>query len=304
MVTIQQNSNQLVIKQNIKHNNTGSIIIGFIFSSVFLPPFLLLPLSMIFSIRHHTLNCKRIEPTQVTCQIQETITVINQTRETNSINLIGVETISREESDEDGTYTVYQIQLISKTESLNFGNSRRDKAEIGEISQQIKSFLADSNRNSLQVTQKNFVFFISVSVFLLIWYSSLIFSLISNISRFLSVSLVETWDFDRKLQKLILTKKLVFNRQRKFEYSLVGKSHLELEEIKFSNYNIVYQFYLVLDSGEKLTLNSEPHLPPYNSSYFSKDKDELEKIFKTIGEFMNWNQEIVQENKKIRCKTS
>ncbi|HLP90979.1 MAG TPA: hypothetical protein VK184_20640 [Nostocaceae cyanobacterium] len=283
MVTIQQNSNQFVIKQN----NTGSTIFWFIFSSVFLTPLLFLSLDFISLIRHHTLNCKRIEPTQVTCQIQETITIINQTRETDSINLIGVETISIEKSDEDETYTVYQIQLISKTESLNFGKSDINKAKISEIAQKIKSFLADSNRNSLQVTQKT-GFNIFGSVVFLIWYGSLISTLISSIYRFLTTSLVETWDFDQKLQKLILTKKLVFNRQRKFEYSLVGKSHLEIEETKDSEGDSVFNFHLVLDSGEKVILNYP--------------KDEIDNLFKMIGEFMNWNQEIITENKKIRCQ--
>ncbi|HLO83384.1 MAG TPA: hypothetical protein VK203_00040 [Nostocaceae cyanobacterium] len=283
MLKIQQNSDHLVIRQDKALSN----ILGYTLLSVFLIPFFIFPLSFISSFlpRQQTLKCTRSEPIQVNCQVQETIKVINQNKEISSINLTGVEIITH--SDQEENYQVYQLQLISKTEKFNFGYSRLYQSEISPLAQKINSFLTNPTQRSFQLTQENNVpeGVNYMLIFFIFWYGILIISVLTITFSFFSCPLVEMWVFDRKCNKLILTKQFIFKLQNKSEYALSGKSYLETEYIKDSDGD-EYHLRLILESGEKLTLNC-----PNN---------EVNQMFQVVGEFLQWKQQNTNGNKNIR----
>ncbi|MCM0593961.1 MAG: hypothetical protein ACSI46_06395 [Gloeotrichia echinulata DVL01] len=233
--------------------------------------------------QQQTLNCTRLEATQVNCRVQEKR--INEKNEKPPIQLTGAELIEQEEFGENGSYKVYQIELYSKTGKQYFGYGKQDNAELKTVVNQINLFITNPNQRIFQVQQSkmsqdslssSMIWFI-VSLMLLVFS---IYSLYRNIQGIFFYPVDKTWDFDRNLNKLTVTEKFLFNRRKKTEYSLAQPS-LEINSYDYidsdGDEHTTYTLYFISDEKEKLVL------------YLGISQELAEQWHDVITEFLNLN---------------
>jgi hypothetical protein len=273
MKILEKTSNKLVIQQKKS--------IGNIFALALLTPFLLIglmPLLVTFMLlpSHQTLRCTRVKPAHVNCQIEKYVIGI-KSNEIALTQITGAEVIEQEESNDDGTYKVYQIKLYTKYQSNNFGITKTDKVTTKEITKQINNFVANSQQQTFQVTKVDqsltetgvpiigFLFFTtfwSGSMGLIIW-------------SILSSAWVENWDFDKKHHQLKVTKWFLIKTKTK-QYSLLGQLSLKIDDFeKDSDNDTLYKLNLILNCGEKIIWN------------FGLNNSEAEKLGNEIGQLLN-----------------
>jgi hypothetical protein len=287
MEIIQHNSAHLIIKHNYPLPTLKEKIVVFTIS--ILP---LLPFYMVIP-KQQKLNCDRLEPKQVICTVQEK--AFFQKDEILSIQLKKVTIVQETRSEGEGEkdYQVYQIQLHSKTGVNNFGYATRNGTEIGEMANQINSFLANSNQRNFQVTQQSNSWWTVAGFFLSggIWFS--IFMKLGFWRAFDPI-LNETWDFDKTQNKLVIHKFFSHNRRTETEYLFLAQSWLEIISQKDSDDNNIYSFNLQLEPGKYVTL-----LKCVNDT---KREKEAEELFELIGNHLDWNRSKSIENRKARYR--
>ena len=201
----------------------------------------------------YTLECSRIESTQVICQINHQ----------SSIHI--------EKAENKKTVTANG----SNNEPIRFGYSTYMKGEIDEIVEKINMFVANSNLSSFSIEQgKNWgqVAALAMLLFIpfliirkMIWRSPL------------SIPLREKWDFDIQQHKLIITKLFEKNKTESNEYSLLGEVKVQKLNLDNEDKNINHELKIILDSGESLEL------------YSGNNKEKAENLYNEITSFMNSN---------------
>jgi hypothetical protein len=273
MNIVKKTSDRLLLQENR--------IIGYVSLLAFLTPFLvagLIPLIGILASlpRYQTLKCNRIEPTQVNCQVQKHIVGIKSQDKTFT-QVTGTEVIEQEESNDDGTYKVYQIKLYTKTQSSNFGEATTDEVETKAITKQINTFLANPQQQTFQVIKVDqslgkavemIAFFL---VFAIFW-NGMIYLFIWGI---FSSACVESWDFDKTQNQLAITQWFLIKRKTK-KYSLLGQISLKIDDSQNDSDNdTLHKLNLILNSGEKVIWD------------FGTNKTKTEKLGNEIAQFLN-----------------
>jgi hypothetical protein len=273
MKIIRKTSDRLLIHQNR--------IIGNIFVFAFMTPFLLaglIPFLIILASlpRQRTLNCQRIEPTQVNCRVEKDVIGI-KSEEITSTQVTSSEVIEQEVSTDENTYKVYQIKLYTKTQSSDFGETTRDEAETRAISKQINTFLATPQQPTFQVTKVDQSLTEAVSMIIIL----LVFATFWNgivglfIWGILFSAWVENWDFDKTQHQLRVTQWFLIKRKTK-QHSLLGQVSLKIDDSqKDSEDDTLYKLSLILNSGEKIIWN------------FGTNKNKAEKLRNEIGQLLD-----------------
>jgi hypothetical protein len=280
MKIIQKTSDRLIIQENNISQNlfilafvlfVGLISLDGIFKSSLDGIFKSLP-------RHQTLNCQRIEPTQVNCRVEKYVIGI-KSEEITSTQVTSSEVIEQEEST-DETSKVYQIKLYTKTQSSDFGETTRDEAATRAISNQINTFLATPQQPTFQVSKVDqssteggvpILFILFVAIFVYGCLGLAIWSLLYH-------TCVETWDFDKTQHQLEITQWFLIKRKTKQpkQHSLLGQLSLKIDDSqKDSEDDTLYKLNLILNSGEKIIL------------YFGTNKTKAEMLSNEIGHFLN-----------------
>jgi hypothetical protein len=279
MNIVKKTSDRLLLQENN--------IIVYLFLLVFFIPFGWIGLMSLIHILeslpyHQTLKCDRIEPTQVNCRVQKHIIGI-KSQETTFTQVTGSEIIEQEESNDDGTYKVYQIKLYTKTQSSNFGIPTTDEAGTRAIAKQINTFLANSQQQTFQITKVDQSLSEAVGkiavllVFFIIWTgipSLMILGIFSS-------ALVENWDFDKTQNQLRITQYFLIKRKTK-EHSLIGQLSLQIDDSeKDSENDTLYKLNLILASGEKIIID------------LATNKQKVENLGNEIAQLLNFKVEKV-----------
>jgi ASC-1-like (ASCH) protein len=274
MKIIQKTSDRLIIQDT----PIRDFMISFLFVG-------LMPLIAIFESlpRQQTLNCQRIEPTQVNCRVEKDVIGI-KSEEITFTQVTGAEVIEevieQEESTDENTYKFYQIKLYTKTQSSDFGETTRDEAETRAISKQINTFLANPQQQVFQITkvdqsltETRDAIFVSL-FFATFWYGFVgLFLFILGI--LFSASWVKNWNFDKTQHQLRVTQWFLIKRKTK-EHSLLGQVSLKIDDSqKDSEDDTLYELNLILNSGEKIIWN------------FGTNKTKAEKLRNEIGQFLD-----------------
>jgi hypothetical protein len=273
MNIIRKTSDRLIFNENK--------IISNIFAFAFLTPFILaglMPLVDILALlpRHQTLNCQPVEPSQVNCRVQRHIIGIKLS-EITLTQVTGSEVIEQEESNDNGTYKVYQIKLYTKTKPSDFGEITTNEAETRAIAKQINTFLTNPQQQTFQISKVDHSLTQPVNgiifslFFTAVWYG--VVGLV--IWRILFSAWVENWDFDKTQHQLKVTQWFLIKRKTK-EYSLLGQLSFKIDgSEKDSDNGTLYKLNLIFNSGEIIIWD------------LGTNKKKAEKLSDAIAQFLN-----------------
>lgn len=160
----------------------------------------------------------------------------------------------KEESNDNGTYKVYQVKLYTKTQSSYFGETTTNQAETRAIAKQINTFLANPQQQTFQVTKVNQSLaeaggtIIFLLLFTIIWDGivGLMFWAI------LASTWMENWNFDKRQNQLKVTQWFLIKKKTK-EHSLLGQLSVKIDGSETDSDNdTIYKLNLILNSGEKI----------------------------------------------------
>jgi hypothetical protein len=257
MKIIHNTSERLIIEQ-------GDLYLGYLRNlgcSVYLLTLLSLPilpasLQKIFT--PEILKCNRIEPTQVNCEINKKLLTKVTGAEVKKI--------------EDDEATIYQVQIYSKGQPINFRDTFTNNEEATQITKQINYFLTNSKQKDFEIVNKGGIMSNLMTI------SFIAISGISTcflIYHILLIRLKGTWDFDKVNNKLTATNWLIYNRKIISDYSLFDLNSLEM--YLHSPYYWRYNFNLVYSSGSSVNLD------------FHATLNNAKSISNTLEKFLNVN---------------
>lgn len=252
-----------------------------IFAFAFLTPFLLAGLIPLFGVlaslpRHQRLNCQPVEPTQVNCRVEKHIIGIKSS-EIILTQVTGSEVLEQEESNDNGTYKVYQIKLYTKTKTSDFGQTTTNEAGTRVIAKQINTFLTNPQQQTFQITKVDQSLIQAVNgitfslFFTAVWYGIVGLA----IRGILFSAWVENWNFDKTQHQLRVTQWFLIKRKIK-EHSLLGQLSLKIDDSqKDSDNDTWYKLNLIFNSGENIIWN------------LGTNKNKAEKLSNVICQFLD-----------------
>ncbi|MCJ8283650.1 MAG: hypothetical protein MJK14_28685 [Rivularia sp. ALOHA_DT_140] len=208
---------------------------------------------------NNTLECNRLESTQVSCQINH------------QSPIYVTQAIAKDVFGDKS----YYIQLYSNNDKIVFGHSYNIKTKVNKIVEKINNFINNRNLYSLSINQGKdwwnisgligFLFFPFLIIRKMIWRSPI------------SSPLKEKWYFDIQQRNLIITKYFEKNKIESQEYSLSSEIKVQQVNQTDENNNISHEVKITLDSGESLEL------------YSGNNQEKAENIYSEINSFINSN---------------
>jgi|GEM_PF-6781025 hypothetical protein len=275
MEIIQPNSDRLILKQDYKKEALNDFII----IMAILTPFFIAPLSILSPlVRQNTLNCTRFATNQVNCQVENKIINI-PIYQKQLVQVTAAEVSKKIEKRDNEEYEVYQIELYFQNGKQDFGDASGMQKDIQELAKQINSFLANSNQLNFKTTQSelNKISFIEITVIILffsVWYGGLsIFPI-----RFIFDASYQVYDFNRKINQLLVIKKYHFLPNRETKYSLLDTLRLKMSLRSDSEGYIRYKVKLFVNNKKILLYNN-------------CNQNDAEQVVNTIADFLNINPE-------------
>jgi hypothetical protein len=242
MEIIKQTSSELILKNKPDTLAVKFMLMWFIFC---------LPLSLCIASMSleesgvTTLNCKRVEPTQVTCEMQHLNFwgSLEELREFSQVK--SAELKSKEEIDSDGDRIIYNwVTLVTINREMTlvedlFLDVKGSANEMQAIATQINNFI-QSNQTSLLIQRDDWDLLPHLGKSLSIFAFSLLFS-----AFLLFLNRSESLIFDKNSGNLIREQKILLVKKRKY-YLLYEITGIEIEERFDSDCDKVYELKLLL----------------------------------------------------------
>lgn len=256
MKIIQQDDSKLILKEKPP---ISSILITILFT--ILP--LTFVLAMIYDIGVTNLKCKRLEPTQVNCEIQQSkfFGFVEQPPKAFS-KVTSAKLKTLREIGSEGEPLVSNLVVLNTNQgeitviedSVFFNGVRGDASQMQSIANQINKFL-DSNQVSLQI-QRDLRGNFGQSIFPLIFISLFV---LGGVILLFVILRSQTLVFDKKSGQLIREQKTLLGKKYEY-YPLDEIKGVDIEEKYNSKKGISYELKLISKNIHRKILISDKNL--------------------------------------------
>jgi len=264
MKILEKTPNKLVCQSE---RNVGTYVFFVIWGLWFggIPLFIML--SALTSSGVEALTCKRVEPTQVNCELtQSTYMGLKKERSISLSKVMGAKV--NEETDSEG-YTSYEVLILTqKGEFLLSKNNPNDASQIND-------FVKKSNTTDLRVDYDNRW---NVTGMLLVTSLFVVSGFASVGSSIYNMTVVETYLFDKTLDKLIHHRRSCLGTQVK-EYTFREIVDVRVEETTDSDGDISGYRVSLLLTGSKCLI--------FRTSFTKTKGKDAQKLANTIANFLN-----------------
>jgi hypothetical protein len=214
------------------------------------------------------LRCNRVEPTQVNCQLTSS-RFFGETSIPMPIQGLKCAEVKETQSDDGSDY---QILLITKDHQIPLGKDSSSFSESQEIVAQIKTFISDQSRSTLDIQQDHRFTFNLFGLILFYWS-------IRSISSSLLYKIQYYCIFNKVSGLMYMQSKNFFKTEYREMYLSDIQEVRVVEEIKVRDGGKIkiYKTKLALRSGEEIDLQ------------ISGGDNKLYEVARTINKFLNLN---------------
>jgi hypothetical protein len=228
---------------------------------------LFIMLSTLTSSAVEALTCKRVEPTQVNCELtQSTYMGLKKERSISLSKVMGAKV--NEETDSEG-YTSYEIVILTQKGEVLLSNNNPYEAS------RINDFVKKSNTTDLRIDYDNRG---NITGTLLITSLFMVIGLAGVGSSIYNMTVVETYIFDKTLDKLIHHRRSCLGTQVK-EYTFLEIVDIRVEEKTDSDGDVSgYIISLFLTESKCLI---------FRTSFTKTNKEDAQELANTIANFLN-----------------
>jgi len=264
MKILEKTQNKLVCQSE---RNMGTYVFSLISALGFggIPLFIML--STLTSSAVEALTCKRVEPTQVNCELtQSTYMELKKERKISLSKVMGAKVNEKTDSEGDTSYEV--IILTQKGEVLLSNNNPYDASKLND-------FVKNSNATDLRIDYDNRG---NVNGTLLLTSLFVVIGLAGIGSSIYNMTVVETYIFDKTLDKLIHHQRSCLGTQLK-EYTLLEIVDVRVEETTDSDGDISGYRVSLLLTGSKCLI--------FRASFPKTNQEDAQELAKTIANFLN-----------------
>ncbi len=217
MKILEKTQNKLVYQSE---RNLGIYVLSLLVGLWFVRPILWMMLSPLTSSAVEALTCKRVEPTQVNCELtKSTYMGLKKERSLSLSKVLGAKVNEKTDSEGD---TFYEVVILTQKGEVLLSNNPSDASRIND-------FVKSSNTTDLRIDYDNrgdvngtLLF---TSLFVVIIFASLV-------SSIYNMTVVETYIFDKTLDKLIHHRRSCLVTKLK-EYTL-----LEIVDVRVEKKNL------------------------------------------------------------------
>jgi len=264
MKILEKTQNKLVCQSE---PNMGMYVFILIWGLGFGGTPLFIMLSTLTSSAVEALTCKRVEPTQVNCELTQSTYMGLKKEPILSLSKVRGAKVN-EETDSEGDTSYEVVILTQKGEVLLSNNNPYDASQIND-------FVKNSNSTNLRIDYDNRWNVIGMLLFTSLFVVSGFASVGSSIYN---MTVVETYLFDKTLDKLIHHRRSCLGTQVK-EYTFLEIVDVRVEETTDSEGDISgYRVSLLLTSSKDLI---------FRTSFTKTNKEDAQELANTIANFLN-----------------
>lgn len=267
MKILEKTQNKLVCQSE---RNVGRFVLfliwGLGFGGIPLLMMLMMMLSTLTFSAVEALTCKRVEPTQVNCELtQSTYMGLKKERSLSLSKVMGAKV--NEETDSKGDTSYIVVILTKKGEVLLLNKNLYDVSQINE-------FVKNINSKELRIDYDNSWDFTGMLLVISLFFVSG-FALIG--SSIYNMTIVETYIFDKTLDKLIHHRQSCIGTKVK-EYTFLDIVDVRVEEKTDSDGDISGYRVSLLLTGSKCLI--------FRDSFPKTNKEDAQELVNTIANFL------------------
>ena len=263
MKILEKTPNKLVCQSE---RNVGTYVFSLISALGFggIPLFIML--STLTSSGVEALTCKRVEPTQVNCELtQSTYMGLKKEPIISLSKVMGAKV--NEETDSEGD-TSYKVVILTQKGEVFWSYNPNDASQIND-------FVEKSNTTDLRIDYDNRGNVIGT---LLITSLFMVIGLAGVGSSIYNMTVIETYIFDKTLDKLIHHRRSCLGTQVK-EYTFREIVDVRVEETTDSDGDISGYRVSLLLTGSKCLI--------FRASFPKTNKEDAQELANTIANFLN-----------------
>ena len=263
MKILEKTPNKLVCQSE---RNVGTYVFSLISALGFggIPLFIML--STLTSSAVEALTCKRVEPTQVNCELtQSTYMELKKERKISLSKVMGAKVNEKTDSEGD---TSYKVVILTQKGEVFWSYNPNDASQIND-------FVEKSNTTDLRIDYDNRGNVIGT---LLITSLFMVIGLAGVGSSIYNMTVIETYIFDKTLDKLIHHRRSCLGTQVK-EYTFREIVDVRVEETTDSDGDISGYRVSLLLTGSKCLI--------FRASFPKTNKEDAQELANTIANFLN-----------------